>query len=81
MSDPLPAFLSSDRFFFAVIIGLVCWWFIWARKSERRVKTFVWVVLLLLGLAMVHNALWGVSGRWGPWNEDFCTEPRERPGS
>lgn len=77
MSDPLP-FLETDASLLLALVALVSLWYA-TRKSEKGKRIFLWVVGLVFVVFVVHSALWGACGRWGPWNEDFCTEPRENP--
>jgi hypothetical protein len=64
----------SDFWFVVIILGPVVLYY-GTRRSERRQRTFVWVFVLTVASLLVYNALWGTCGRWGPWIEDFCTEP------
>lgn len=68
----------SDFWFVAIILGLVILYYK-TRGSERSQRIFVKVLVLAFVSFMIYNALWGLCGRWGPWDEDFCTEPREDP--
>lgn len=77
VSDPLP-FLNTDASLVITIVALIALWYA-LRKSERGTRIFLWVVGVVVAFTMIHWALWGTCGRWGPWNEDFCTEPREDP--
>ncbi len=76
MRDPLP-FLSTDGSLLVAVVALIVLWYS-LRKSERGKRAFLWVAGLVVVLFLVHTALWGICGRWGPWNRDFCTEPQER---
>jgi hypothetical protein len=78
MNDPLP-FLETEGSFIAIVaLVVVLWYALPLRKSERGVRMFVWVAIAIFGLFFIHNALWGTCGRWGAWDQDFCTEPLER---
>lgn len=87
MSDPFPS-LHTDASLFLTIVGLVVLWYA-LRKTEGRIRVWIWVVGIVFVITMVHNALWGACGRWGPWQtgtaeerdalEEFCTEPPDRP--
>ncbi|HEV8714626.1 MAG TPA: hypothetical protein VGX03_17580 [Candidatus Binatia bacterium] len=86
MRDPLP-FLGTDTLLAIIVIGLVLLWFV-LRRTPKGVRIFLWVLGMIFMTAMVHNALWGACGRWGPWQtgtleerralQNFCTEPVER---
>lgn len=68
----------SDLAFLVVLLSLAIIWY-GTRRSEKGQRIFGWVVILVLVSFLVHGALWGVCGRWGPWNEVFCTEPQDDP--